>query len=183
MSRSQSFPGAHVSSTSAPLQQTDAARETSLSAQRVTLLYEALPWALMASSGCALAVALLNWHVLPHDGLLTWLAFQLLLSAGRYSLVRAFRARTMVPASTLRWYRPFVIGSALAGLGWGAFPLFLFPTPARLIKCFWRLCWEGSRRGPRRRWRLGSTPFFPSPCRCCFHSSFDSSPSARSKPS
>ncbi len=136
MSRSQSFPGAHVSSTSAPLQQTDAARETSLSAQRVTLLYEALPWALMASSGCALAVALLNWHVLPHDGLLTWLAFQLLLSAGRYSLVRAFRARTMVPASTLRWYRPFVIGSALAGLGWGAFPLFLFPDSSPTHQVF-----------------------------------------------
>ena len=122
MLTSQSFPGTPAPSISSAPQQPDEARETSLSAQRVTLLYEALPGTLVAGGGCALALAFVNWNILPHSGLLAWLAFQLLLAVGRYGLARAFQVKSSAPGSVLRWDRAFVIGTALAGLGWGPFP-------------------------------------------------------------
>ncbi|MGZ9189659.1 MAG: hypothetical protein ACXW39_06350, partial [Nitrospira sp.] len=82
MSSSQSFPGTQSPPISFPPQSTDSAREASLSAQRVTLLYEALPAALVAGSGCALALVLVNWTVLAHGWLLAWLAYQLILATG-----------------------------------------------------------------------------------------------------
>ena len=152
MLTSQSFPGTQTPSISSPPQQTDAAREISLSAQRVTLLYQALPGALVAGGGCALALVFVNWHVLPHGGLLAWLAYQVLLATGRYWLARMFKAKTSTPATILRWDRPFVIGTALAGLGWGPFRCFCFPTPPQPIKCFSPLYSEGSRPGPPQHW-------------------------------
>ena len=135
MSSSQSFPGAQSPPISFPPQQTDSAREASLSSQRVTLLYQALPAALMASSGCALALVLVNWPILPHGWLLAWLAYQLILAAGRYGLTRSFKGKTSTAATVLRWDRAFVAGTALAGLGWGAFALLLFPesSPAHQV--------------------------------------------------
>src|SRR5574340_820526 len=80
-------------------QETDSAREANLHAQRIALLYEALPAALVASIGCALALVIINWNVLPQGPLLIWLAYQLVLSAGRYRLACSFKARAPAPAA------------------------------------------------------------------------------------
>ena len=135
MSSSQSFPGTQSSPISFPPQPTDSAREASLSSQRVTLLYEALPAALVAGSGCALALVLVNWTVLPHGWLLAWLVYQLILATGLYGLARSFKSKTSTSVTVLRWDRTFVAGTALAGLGWGAFALLLFPesSPAHQV--------------------------------------------------
>ncbi|MBA2485449.1 MAG: PAS domain S-box protein [Nitrospira sp.] len=136
MSPSQSFPGPHPSSIASFPQQTDTTRETSLSAQRIILLYQGLPAALIAGSGCALALVFVNWPVLPHSGLLAWLAYQLILATGRYGLARSFKAKTLTPAVVLRWGRAFVVGTAMAGLGWGAFAVFLFPDSSPTHQVF-----------------------------------------------
>jgi PAS domain S-box-containing protein len=113
----------------------DSAREANLYAQQIRLLYEALPAALVASAGCALALVIVNWNVLPQGPLLTWLAYHLVISAGRYRLTRAFKAATPAPAAVQRWDRAFVIGAALAGLGWGAAALVQFSpsSPAHQV--------------------------------------------------
>ncbi len=125
MASSQLLPGPHPSSASAsgPI---DSARETSLALQRVALLYQAMPAALIAGLGCAVALIFVNWNILPHDRLLAWLAYHLLLSIGRYGLARSF-TRTSPTQATIRWWdRAFLTGTLLAGLGWGATALILF---------------------------------------------------------
>lgn len=116
-------------------QETDSAREANLRAQRIALLYEALPAALVASIGCALALVIVNWNVLPQGQLLIWLAYQLVISAGRYRLTCSFKARAPAPAAVQGWDRAFVIGTALAGFGWGASMLVLFSpsSPAHQV--------------------------------------------------
>jgi len=116
-------------------QETDSAREANLRAQRIALLYEALPAALVASIGCALALVIVNWNVLPQGQLLIWLAYQLVISAGRYRLTCSFKARAPAPAAVQGWDRAFVIGTALAGFGWGASTLVLFSpsSPAHQV--------------------------------------------------
>ena len=83
MSSSQSFPDREPPSTSPLFKPIDSARDSSIALQRVTLLYEAMPAALVAGLGCALALIAVNWHVVPHDRLLVWLVYHLILSAGR----------------------------------------------------------------------------------------------------
>ena len=73
MSSSQSFPDREPPSTSPLFKPIDSARDSSIALQRVTLLYEAMPAALVAGLGCALALIAVNWHVVPHDRLLVWL--------------------------------------------------------------------------------------------------------------
>ncbi|MGC3973917.1 MAG: PAS domain S-box protein [Nitrospira sp.] len=126
MAVSQLSPGNHPSSTSAS-ESTKSARERSLAVQRVTLLYQAMPAALIAGLGCAVALVFVNWNVLPHDRLLAWLAYHLLLSIGRYGLARSFAFTSPTPATIRRWDQAFLTGSLLAGVGWGATALILFP--------------------------------------------------------
>ncbi|ODT46152.1 MAG: hypothetical protein ABS70_01445 [Nitrospira sp. SCN 59-13] len=127
MAVSQQFPGNHPSTTSVAEPTLNSAGETSLAVQRVTLLYQAMPAALIAGLGCAVALVFVNWSVLPHDRLLAWLAYHLLLSLGRYGLARSFTVTSPTPATIRRWDRAFLAGTLLAGLGWGATAFVLFP--------------------------------------------------------
>ena len=94
-----------------------------------------MPAALVAGLGCALALIAVNWHVVPHDRLLVWLVYHLILSAGRYGLARSFRANKPGLVNIERWDRAFLVGTTLAGLGWGASALLLFPesSPAHQV--------------------------------------------------
>ncbi len=135
MASSRPFPGDPSPSafSSKPI---DSARDTSLALQRVSLLYEAMPPALVAGLGCAIALLFVNWNVLPHDRLLAWLAYHLVLSAGRYGLVRSFKAIPPTPLTIRRWDRAFLLGTTLAGLGWGASALVLFPASSLAHQVF-----------------------------------------------
>ena len=126
MASSQRFPDKPTSPASA-IEPIDSARENSLAIQRVALLYQAMPAALVAGLGCAIALVFVNWNVLPHEQLLAWLAYHLLLSIGRYGLARAFTVASPTPATIRRWDRAFLTGTLLAGLGWGGTALVLFP--------------------------------------------------------
>ncbi len=69
MVSSQLFPDKPTSPASA-IEPIDSARENSLAVQRVALLYQAMPAALVAGLGCAIALVFVNWNVLPHEQLL-----------------------------------------------------------------------------------------------------------------
>ncbi len=127
MASSPPVPGDRPSSTSAIAPPLDAAMDANLLLQRVTLLYDGMPAALVAGLGCALALVVVNWDVLPHHQLLAWLTYHIILSSGRYLLARSFRASRPTAATIHRWHRAFLTGTTLAGLGWGASALILFP--------------------------------------------------------
>lgn len=135
MSSSQSFPSDQPPVSSTRSNPADSARDTSISLQRVTLLYEAMPAALVAGLGCAFALVFVNWNLVPHDRLLAWLAYHVILSAGRYGLARSFTATPSAPADIRHWDRLFLVGTTLAGLGWGTSALLLFPesSPAHQV--------------------------------------------------
>jgi len=135
MASSPSFPDRQPPLTSPLSKPSDSARDSSIALQRVVLLYEAMPATLVAGLGCALALITVNWHIVPHDRLLIWLAYHLILITGRYGLARSFTANKPGPANIYRWDRAFLLGTTLAGLGWGASALWLFPesSPAHQL--------------------------------------------------
>ena len=51
-----------------------------------------MPAALAAGLGCALALVVVDWQVLPQNWLLAWLTYHMILSIGRYLLVRSFQS-------------------------------------------------------------------------------------------
>lgn len=135
MDSSQPVPGNRPSSTSAVPQPIDAAMEATLMLQRVTLLYEGMPAALAAGLGCAFALVVVDWNVLPHNQLLAWLTYHVVLAAGRYLLARSFRAARPTATTSRHWHRAFLAGTTMAGVGWGASALLLFPesSPAHQV--------------------------------------------------
>ncbi len=136
MSSSQPFLNNRPPVTAQAAKPSDSARDISIFIQRVTLLYEALPAALVAGFGCALALVAVNWHVVPHDRLLVWLGYHLILAIGRYGLARSFNANKPGPATIERWNRAFLAGTTLTGLGWGASALMLFPESSSAHQIF-----------------------------------------------
>lgn len=136
MVSSQPVPGDRPSSTSAAPHPIDAAMDATLMLQRVTLLYEGMPAALVAGLGCALALVVVNWNVLPHNRLLAWLTYHVVLAAGRYFLARSFRATRPTATTSRRWHRAFLTGTTLAGVGWGASALILFPESSPTHQVF-----------------------------------------------
>ena len=137
MAVSQMFPGNHPSSTSSSSDSIDSARETSLAFQRVALLYQAMPAALIAGLGCAVALVFVNWNVLPHDRLLAWLAYHLLLSIGRYGLARSFASTSPTPSTIRRWDRAFLSRERCWPDSVGATgPLLVFPESSLAHQVF-----------------------------------------------
>lgn len=116
MASSQPVPGDRASS-GAVAPPVDAAMEANLKLQRVTLLYEGMPAALAAGLGCAFALVVVNWNVLPHNQLLAWLTYHAVLAAGRYLLARSFRAARPTATTNQRWHGAFLTGTTLAGVG------------------------------------------------------------------
>ncbi|KXK01722.1 MAG: putative hybrid sensor histidine kinase [Nitrospira sp. OLB3] len=136
MSASQPSPHKDLSTTLSPPPPSPAARESQLELQRLTLLYQALPAALLAGGGCAIALVLVDWEIVPHNALLGWLAYQASLAAGRYRLTRAFTASKPTTNDLASWNRLFLAGTSLAGLGWGMTAIFLFPSSSPAHQLF-----------------------------------------------
>ncbi|HNL89466.1 MAG TPA: PAS domain S-box protein [Nitrospira sp.] len=136
MASTQPVPLDRPSSTASLTHAADAAMEANLMLQRVTLLYEGMPAALAAGLGCALALVVVDWQVLPQNWLLAWLTYHMILSTGRYLLVRSFRATKPTTSTSQRWHRAFLTGTTLAGLGWGASALILFPESSPTHQVF-----------------------------------------------
>jgi len=69
----------------------------------------------------------LQWEVVPHSIIGFWSLYMLLVSAGRFTLGRLYRLAAPASLQTSNWGAAFAIGAGLAGAGWGAAPLLLYP--------------------------------------------------------
>jgi hypothetical protein len=68
----------------------------------------------------AIVLAVVMWGEVSAPLLGSWLMFTLVLTLGRYLLVRAYHRANPAPPEAGRWGRWFLLGTALSGLGWGA---------------------------------------------------------------
>jgi signal transduction histidine kinase/ActR/RegA family two-component response regulator len=73
-----------------------------------------------------------QWDVIEHPVVAGWLLYILVLSAARFVLTRRYWRASPADADVARWGTAFAVGAALAGLGWGAAGILLYPE-ARLM--------------------------------------------------
>ena len=98
-----------------------------VTAERVKLLFKFSPQSYLIAGLVGGGTAFLLWDDVSRVTLQAWIAWILLVSAGRYALYRAYRRRNPPAQAAQRWERYFAAGSTLMSLGWAALPALLFP--------------------------------------------------------
>lgn len=114
-------------------------REARETAERVKLLFQYSPEGYATSAFVGAAVVFFLWNEVSRQGLLAWLAWVLLVCAGRYALYTAYARRTPPAEKARAWERTFAAGSALMGFAWAALPAVLYPersTELQLVVTF-----------------------------------------------
>ena len=84
------------------------------------LLYRGAPESYIATIVNAILLALIQRQQIEPYIILSWLVYILLVTAGRTLLVYKYRQSETQSEHALEWNRRYAIGSALAGIGWGA---------------------------------------------------------------
>jgi signal transduction histidine kinase/ActR/RegA family two-component response regulator len=105
----------------------DSGRQQILAAQ-VQLLYR--------NAGVGIAVTLvgsailgrLQWEVVPHAVILGWWLYMCLVSVGRFALACRYWGAAPVSRNANWWHVAFTLGAGLAGAGWGAAGILLYPA-------------------------------------------------------
>lgn len=112
---------------SSPPPRNPVSRTQAVRAERLRLLYANAPFVLLLSliNACILTIA--QREVVPAITLGIWLSYIAGVSAYRLWLVRGYHADSHLGDASDRWEHPFIIGTFLAGLGWGATGIWLFP--------------------------------------------------------
>src|SRR5580658_760849 len=72
-------------------------------------------------------LARLQWRVVPHSIILGWCLYMILVSVARFALVRRYWRTRPAIANASRWSAAFAVGAGLAGAGWGAAAMLLYP--------------------------------------------------------
>jgi len=111
----------------------DSRRQKILRAQ-VRLLYSNTNIAVGVTLVATPVLGRLQWSVAPHPTILGWCLYMLLIAAARFTLGRLYWRRGRSAAGTApsgpqtgRWGAAFAIGAGLAGAGWGAAGILLYP--------------------------------------------------------
>lgn len=97
-----------------------------LSFEKVKLLYEVMPLAMLATVVNASILAYLEWDVVDHTLVTGWLAVLFSVSFAR-SLLTWFFYRSQPDSDQLYWEKYFVVGALFSGVIWGSASLLLFP--------------------------------------------------------
>ena len=122
-------PESYTNETATAVQQQ---RTRQVRAAQVRLLYR------NANTGGAVTIitapvlSYFQWDVIEHPVVAGWLLYILVVSAARFVLTRRYLRASPSDADVTRWGTAFAVGAALAGLGWGAAGILLYPE-ARLM--------------------------------------------------
>src|SRR5689334_2943073 len=73
-------------------------------------------------------LALLQWDLISHQVIIGWWLYMLCVSAGRYQLAGAYRAKEPSGHESKNWCVAFAAGAGFAGAGWGAAGILLYPA-------------------------------------------------------
>ncbi|HKI60344.1 MAG TPA: PAS domain S-box protein, partial [Mariprofundaceae bacterium] len=94
--------------------------------EKVKLLYEVMPLAMLATAINASILAYFEWNVVDHTLLVGWLVALIIVSSGRLLLAWFYYRSRPCPEQAC-WERCFIIGTLFSGVVWGSASLLLFP--------------------------------------------------------
>lgn len=98
-----------------------------LYAQQIEQLYALAPVGIIASLVNGSILTVIQWNVISHGLLLTWLSALIGLNGAWILLWYQFRNASRNPQDSRRWGRRFLGGSLASGVLWGATGAILFP--------------------------------------------------------
>ena len=114
--------------------------ERQVEAELVALAYRLTPFTLLM----AIVLASLIWGVLHNivdpRALSVWLVAMVVVNAGRYGLILAWRHVSPGINETLIWKWLFMLGVLAAGSTWGSLGVFLMPPPGHPYEMVVPLC-------------------------------------------
>src|SRR5437016_3606109 len=93
------------------------------------------------------AVLLVLWNAAPRDLLLVWLISLGLLSLPAFVVVWRFPRTPLVPGNIASWRRALAVAYGLAGVGWGAAAILLYPRVTMPYQLFLLFILGGSGVG------------------------------------
>jgi signal transduction histidine kinase/ActR/RegA family two-component response regulator len=111
-------------------------RQRHLAAAETRLLYENATTGIVATILIAPLLAYAEWVVISRSIVSVWLLCMLLLTGARYLLVRRYRRASPGDADMGRWNVAFVVGVAMAAVGWSAAAIVLYPAARPMNEAF-----------------------------------------------
>jgi len=102
-------------------------RKQQIRAAQVRLLYSNVNVGALVTLVAATVLARLQWAVVPHGTILGWCVYTFLVSVARFTLARFYWRAAPSSLEANRWGAAFTVGAALAGAGWGAAGILLYP--------------------------------------------------------
>lgn len=102
-------------------------RKEQVPAQQVRLLYANRDISAAVTLAAAAILGRLEWNVAPRAVIIGWCAYLILVTTARVALGLRYERASPSGLQTRWWGEAFAVGAGLAGLGWGAAGLLLYP--------------------------------------------------------
>ena len=102
-------------------------RRVEILAAEIRLLYGNVNVGVIVTLVSAVVLGRLLWGVVPSFNILGWCLYTFSVSIARFALAQAYRRSAPSSVAAGKWGTAFTIGSGLAGVGWGAAGIFLYP--------------------------------------------------------
>jgi signal transduction histidine kinase/ActR/RegA family two-component response regulator len=115
-----------------PAQANGDCRRRQVLAAQVRLLYGNANVGIGVTLVATLVLGRFQWDLVGHPIVLSWCLYMFLVTVGRFTLARLYRRSAPSSLETGRWRAGFVVGAGLAGTGWGAAGILLYPE-ARFV--------------------------------------------------
>src|SRR5205814_1585369 len=113
--------------------QRDSRRQEILSAQ-VRLLYANVNISVAITILAATTLGLFQRGIVPNVSVLAWWFYMAMISLSRGALARRYRRASRGRANVSAWRAAFTVGAGLAGTGWGAAGILLYPRAISRIR-------------------------------------------------
>jgi signal transduction histidine kinase/ActR/RegA family two-component response regulator len=97
-------------------------------AAQTRLLYQNANTGVAITVVIATLLAYAQWEVVPPAVIMAWLVYMLVVSIARFVLAQRYWRTSPAEAATSRWNAAFVVGTALAAVGWAAAGIALYPS-------------------------------------------------------
>ena len=105
----------------------DSSREQILSAQ-LRLLYANANLGVVVNILAATILGALQWEMISKSVIIGWWVYITLVSVVRYAFARRYWRASPTPTELRKWRTVFTVGVGLAGAGWGAAGVLLYPA-------------------------------------------------------
>jgi hypothetical protein len=116
-------------------------------ADRLNILYANLNQSILVTLMVILVLASIQYDVVAHSILTSWILVQLLVLIGRFWLGLRFAKKAPMNSDLRKWGRRFFIGAVSTGLVWGAAGLVFFPSDSIALQVFTVLVLAGLAAG------------------------------------